>query len=59
MGESGFQTPYARSPGGSLPDPSTPPAEGRRELWSFFWLSLLNTAIIGTAGVAVWLLIHH
>ena len=59
MGEGAFQTPYARAPGGSLPPPATPPAEGRSELWAFFWLSLLNTAIIAVVGISVWLLVHH
>jgi hypothetical protein len=59
MGEVAFQTPYARSPGGSLPPPSTPPAEGRSELWAFFWLSLANTVIIAGAGIGAYLLIHH
>jgi hypothetical protein len=54
-----YRTPYTSTPGGSLPDPATPPAEGRHELWAFFWLSIANTAIIGVTGLVVWLLIHH
>ncbi|MCI4363406.1 MAG: hypothetical protein L3K13_03765 [Thermoplasmata archaeon] len=54
-----YRTPYASSPGGSLPDPSTDPREGAHELWAFFWLSLANTAIIGVTGLVVWWLIHR
>jgi hypothetical protein len=52
-----YRTPYTPYPGGSQPAAQTPPAEGVRELWSFFWLALLNTAIISVAGVVTWLLI--
>lgn len=58
VSEVAFRTPYARSPGGSLPPPETPPEEGRRELWAFFWLSLLNTTIIAVAGVTMWFILH-
>ncbi|HEV2317162.1 MAG TPA: hypothetical protein VGV89_06270 [Thermoplasmata archaeon] len=54
-----FRTPYTPTPGGSLPPPHTNPAEGKKELWTFFWLALANTTIIGVAGVATWMLIPH
>lgn len=40
-----------------MPGPEVTPAEGKRELWSFFWLTLVNTAIIAIAGIAAWLLV--
>ncbi len=51
---SGYRFPYASTPGGSTAPPETTPKEGVHELWSFFWLSLLNTAIIVVAGVTTW-----
>jgi hypothetical protein len=48
--------PYAYSPGSSTPGAEVTPEEGKRELWSFFWLALLNTAIIAVVGVATWFL---
>ena len=49
-----FRTPYTATPGSSTPGPEVGPAEGKRELWSFFWLALLNTAIITAAGLLAW-----
>jgi len=34
------------------------PEEGRQDLWTFFWLALLNTAIIAAAGIATWWVVH-
>lgn len=53
-----WSTPYATTPGSSTPPPGVGPGEGVRELWTFFWLALANTAIIAVAGVATWLLVH-
>jgi len=53
-----FRTPYTSYPGGSLPPASTRPEEGRHELWTFFYLALLNTAIIGVAGIVTWWFVH-
>jgi hypothetical protein len=53
-----YRTPYTPTPGSSTPSPEVTPAEGRRELWGFFWLSLANTAIITVAGVATWFAVH-
>ncbi len=54
-----FHNPYAGTPGSSTPPPEVTPKEGSSELWAFFWLALANTAIIGAAGLAAWLIIHH
>jgi hypothetical protein len=53
-----FRTPYIPTPGSSTPGPQVHPAEGRKDLREFFWLSLANTAIISVAGVVTWLLIR-
>jgi len=53
-----FRTPYTSYPGGSQPPASTDPEEGKRDLWTFFWLALLNTTIIAVAGIATWLFVH-
>ncbi len=58
MDETTYQTPYTPTPGGSTPPASVTPAEGKRELWGFFWLALLNTAIIAVAGVVTWWYVH-
>ncbi len=58
-GASAYSWPYARTPGGSTPPPDVTPKEGGHELWAFFWLSILNSAIIGVSGLAAWLIIHH
>ena len=54
----GFRTPYTPYPGGSIPPAEVPPAEGRHELWAFFWLALLNTLIIAVAGILTWWFVH-
>jgi hypothetical protein len=53
-----YRTPYTPYPGGSLPPAATDPKEGKHELWTFFWLALLNTAIIAVAGVTTWWFVH-
>jgi hypothetical protein len=53
-----FQTPYTPTPGSSTPSPSVTPQEGKRELWGFFWLALLNTTIIAVAGIVTWWYVH-
>ncbi len=50
--------PYATSPGSSTPGPEVTPEEGSKDLWTFFWLALINTAIIGVVGVIVWYLVR-
>jgi hypothetical protein len=54
----GFRTPYTPTPGSSTPGPEVSPKEGVADLWAFFWLALLNTAIIAVAGVAAWFVVH-
>lgn len=49
-----YRFPYTPTPGGSTPPPEETPKQGIGELWAFFWLALLNTAIIVVAGVATW-----
>jgi len=56
-GES-FRTPYTPTPGGSLPSAETTPEEGKRELWTFFWLALINTGIIVVPCLVVWWFVH-
>ena len=53
-----FRTPYTQTPGSSTPGPQVPPAEGRKDLREFFWLSIANTTIISVAGIATWLLVR-
>ena len=53
-----FQNPYTPYPGSSTPPASVGPKEGRAELWSFFWLALLNTLIISVAGIVTWWYVH-
>jgi hypothetical protein len=54
-----WRTPYTPTPGASIPGPQVTPEEGKADLWAFFWLTLLNTAIISVAGIAAWLYIGH
>ena len=58
MSEPTYRTPYTPYPGSSTPPPEVGPTEGRAELWGFFWLSLLNTAIIAVAGITTWWYVH-
>ncbi len=53
-----YQSPYTRTPGSSTPGPGVAPAVGKSELWGFFWLTLLNTAIIAAVGVGTWWYVH-
>jgi hypothetical protein len=54
-----FRWPYAQTPGTSTCPPEVGPKEGSHELWAFFWLTMVNTAIIGVSGVLAWLIIHR
>jgi hypothetical protein len=56
--EEPFRTPYTPVPGGSTPPAEMTPMEGKRDLWAFFWLALLNTTIIAVAGVLTWWFVH-
>ena len=53
-----YRTPYTPTPGSSTTSPSVGPDEGKAELWGYFWLALLNTAIILAVGVSTWLYVH-
>ena len=53
-----YRTPYTPYPGSSTPSSHVMPEEGKRELWTFFWLALLNTAIIAVAGIVTWVFVH-
>jgi hypothetical protein len=54
-----WRTPYSQTPGSSTTGPHVGPEEGKSELWGFFWLSLLNTAVIVLVGFSTWLYVHH
>lgn len=58
MSEGSYRTPYTPTPGSSTPGPEVGPAEGKSELWGFFWLSLINTVVIAVAGIVTWLLLR-
>jgi hypothetical protein len=58
MGSEPYRTPYTPYAGSSTPSASVGPAEGKRELWGFFWLALLNTLIIAVCGIGTWLYVH-
>jgi hypothetical protein len=53
-----YRTPYTPYPGGSSPPAEVTPEEGTADLWAFFWLALLNTAIIVGVGLAAWFYVH-
>jgi len=58
MAPAEYRFPYTPTPGSSMPPPETSPKEGINDLWTFFWLSLVNTAIIVIAGIATWSIVH-
>jgi hypothetical protein len=45
--------PYTPYPGGG-PAHDTEAKEEVGELWTFFWLAILNTVIIAAAGIVTW-----
>ena len=53
-----YRNPYTPYPGSSTPPADTEPKEGKAELWSFFWLAMLNTLIIAAAGILTWWFVH-
>lgn len=53
-----YRTPYTPYPGSSTPPAEETPEEGKRDLWAFFWLALLNTTIIAVAGIITWWFVH-
>jgi hypothetical protein len=53
-----YRTPYARTPGGSTPGPEVTPAEGKAELWAFFWAAVLSVVIITVGGLAAYFYVH-
>ncbi len=58
MGEESYRHPYTPSPGSSTPEPSVGPEEGMHEMRAFFWLALVNTAIIAGSMIGVWWFVH-
>ena len=54
-----FRTPYTPYPGSSTPPAAVGPREGKWDLWTFFWLTLINTMIIAVSGISAWVLIHR
>jgi hypothetical protein len=53
-----YRNPYTPYAGSSTPSANVGPEEGKHELWSFFWLALLNTLIIAIAGIVTWWIVH-
>ncbi len=53
-----YRTPYTPTPGGSSPPAEMTPEEGKADLWAFFWLAFVNTAIIVGVGLAAWFYVH-
>jgi hypothetical protein len=53
-----YRTPYTPYPGGSIPSAETTPEEGKADLWAFFWLAFVNTAIIIGVGLVAWFYVH-
>jgi hypothetical protein len=53
-----YRTPYTEYPGGSTPSADVAPEEGKADLWAFFWLAFVNTAIIVGVGLAAWFYVH-
>ncbi len=54
-----YRSPYTPYAGSSTPPATVAPAEGKLDLWTFFWLALVNTAIIAVSGVVTWWFVHH
>lgn len=54
-----YRTPYTPYPGGATPPAEVGPEEGWGELRAFFWLAILNSAIIAVSGVLTWWFIHR
>jgi len=54
-----YRTPYASTPGSSTPPPETTPEEGVRELWIFFWVTVVSIVIIAVGGLAAWFYLFH
>jgi hypothetical protein len=54
-----FRSPYPHTPGSSTPGPAVSPAEGRAELWAFFWVAVASIVIITVGGLGAWLWLHH
>ena len=52
------ENPYTYSPGSSTPGAGVTPEEGQKDLWGYFWLSIVSTIIITVAGLAAWLAIR-
>jgi hypothetical protein len=53
-----YRNPYHDSPGSSTSPPHTSPEEGVRELWTFFWVTVISVVIIATFGIGAWLYVH-
>jgi hypothetical protein len=53
-----YRTPYTPTPGSSTPGPRVTPAEGREELWAFFWVAIVSVVIITVGGLAAWFYVH-
>lgn len=57
--ESALVNPYATTPGSSTPGVGVSPEEGTRDLWAFFWLSVVCTGILGIVALVGWFLAHR
>ncbi|MCI4325477.1 MAG: hypothetical protein L3K00_06325 [Thermoplasmata archaeon] len=51
--------PYTTTPGSSTPGVGVSPEEGSADLWTFFWLSAVSTAILIVVAAAGWLIVHR
>ena len=56
--ESAVVNPYATTPGSSTPGVGVGAEEGHGDLWSFFWLSVVSTAILTVVAAVGWLVVH-
>ncbi len=54
-----YRSPYTPTPGGSVPGPEGTAAEGRAELWTFFWVTVASVVIIAAFGIGAWLYWHY